>query len=104
MTHDTPPPGVFSYQKQDADASEFAQVCVATHDGHTTRAYSLRLTKGARDRIQEDVVASRLVIKALAVGCGLEQQVWTPPPRPPGGTVSTPFSAVPFGRQFAWSH
>jgi len=51
------------------------KVCVATHDGHTTRAYSLRLTKGARDRIQEDVVASRLVIKALAVGCGLEQQV-----------------------------
>ena len=50
-------------------------MCIATHNGEGTQAYSLRLTKGARDRIQEDAVASRLLIKALAEGCGLKKQL-----------------------------
>ena len=51
------------------------KVCVATHDGQTTRAYTLRLEKGARDRQSEDAVASRLLLKALGVGCGLHDKV-----------------------------
>ena len=50
------------------------QVCIATHDGHTTKAYNLRLSKGSRDRISEDAVASRLMLRALAEGCGLQHQ------------------------------
>ena len=47
------------------------QVCIATHDGAATQAFSVRLSKGARERIAEDAVASRLVLRALAEGCGL---------------------------------
>ena len=55
--------------------SSLLQVCIATHNGGETKAYSLRLTKGARGRIQEDAVASRLLVKALAEGCGLPEQI-----------------------------
>ncbi|KAK9839540.1 hypothetical protein WJX81_008400 [Elliptochloris bilobata] len=46
------------------------KVCVATHDGLSTRYWSLRLAKGARDRAGEDVVASRMALHALAGACG----------------------------------
>lgn len=37
------------------------QVYVAIHDGHRTKALRIHLTKGIRNRLQEDDVASRLV-------------------------------------------
>ena len=53
----------------------FLQVCIATHNGCETQAYSLRLSKGARNRVDEDTVASRLLVKALAEGCGLGKHI-----------------------------
>ena len=44
---------------------------VAVCGGATTVSYELRLTKGLRDREQEETLASRLVILALARACGL---------------------------------
>ena len=38
-----------------------AQVYVSIHDGHRTKAWRIHLAKGTRSRLQEDVVASRLV-------------------------------------------
>ena len=37
------------------------QVYVSMHDGHRTKAWRIHLAKGTRSRLQEDVVASRLV-------------------------------------------
>lgn len=48
------------------------QVYVAVHDGVTSRACRVHLSKGARSRLEEDAVASRLVLRALASGCGLD--------------------------------
>ena len=48
------------------------QVYVAVHDGASTRACRVHLAKGARARLDEDAVASRMVLRALAAGCGLD--------------------------------
>lgn len=45
------------------------QAFVATHTGSMTRSYSLQLTKGKRSRLEEDAVASKLLLKALASAC-----------------------------------
>ena len=45
-------------------------MCVAAHDGLSTRMWSLALCKGTRDRTSEDAVASRLALHALASACG----------------------------------
>ena len=48
-------------------------VChVATHDGLASRRLAVRLTKGARDRVQEEEVAARLVLQALATAAGVD--------------------------------
>lgn len=47
---------------------------MAVHDGLSTRACRIHLTKGARDRVEEDAVASRLVLRGLAQACGLPRQ------------------------------
>ena len=44
---------------------------VAVRGGVTTISYELTLVKGQRDRAQEEALASRLVILALARACGL---------------------------------
>ena len=49
------------------------QAFIATHTGSTTRSYSLQLTKGERSRLEEDVVASKLLLKALGAACSLPQ-------------------------------
>ncbi|CAK0738768.1 hypothetical protein CVIRNUC_001090 [Coccomyxa viridis] len=49
------------------------KVYVAIHDGHRTKALRIHLQKGTRNRLQEDDVASRLVLRSLAEGCGLEE-------------------------------
>ena len=43
-------------------ASARMQVYVAIHDGHRTKALRIHLQKGTRNRLQEDDVASRLVL------------------------------------------
>lgn len=43
---------------------------MAVHDGLSTRVWSLALRKGARERMGEDAVASRLALHALASACG----------------------------------
>ncbi|KAK9917941.1 hypothetical protein WJX75_009936 [Coccomyxa subellipsoidea] len=48
------------------------KVYVAVHDGASSRACRVHLSKGARSRLDEDAVASRLVLRALASGCGLD--------------------------------
>ena len=48
------------------------QVYAAVHSGQATRLYALKLEKGAHDRLAEDGVASRVVIRAIAEGCGLQ--------------------------------
>lgn len=45
---------------------------MAVHDGASTRACRVHLVKGARARLDEDAVASRMVLRALAAGCGLD--------------------------------
>lgn len=47
------------------------QAFVAAHTGITTHTYSLQLTKGKRDRLGEDAVASKLMLNALAAACGM---------------------------------
>jgi len=47
------------------------QAFIATHTGSVTRSYSLQLTKGKRDRLGEDAVASKLLLNALATACKL---------------------------------
>ena len=49
------------------------QAFVAAHTGTTTRTYSLQLAKGKRDRLGEDAVASKLMLKALAAACGIPE-------------------------------
>ncbi len=49
------------------------QAFIATHTGSVTRSYSLQLTKGKRDRLGEDAVASKLLLNALATVCSLPQ-------------------------------
>ena len=49
------------------------QAFVAAHTGTTTRTYSLQLAKGKRDRLGEDEVASKLMLNAVAVACGLPE-------------------------------
>lgn len=44
---------------------------VTTHDGLTTKTYALYLSKGGRSRLQEDDIASRLVVKAIADAMGV---------------------------------
>lgn len=48
------------------------QVYVAVHNGAATRACRVHLAKGARSRLEEDAVASRLVLRGLAASCGLD--------------------------------
>ncbi|BDA48658.1 hypothetical protein COCOBI_12-3390 [Coccomyxa sp. Obi] len=48
------------------------KVYVAVHDGASTRACRVHLAKGARARLDEDAVASRMLLRALASGCGLD--------------------------------
>ena len=43
------------------------QVYVSIHDGHRTKAWRIHLAKGTRTRLQEDVVASRLVRLMITV-------------------------------------
>ena len=45
---------------------------VATWDDSRSTCYSLSLAKGGRDRNGEEDVVSRLMLRALAEGCGLE--------------------------------
>eukprot|EP00898_Chlorokybus_atmophyticus_P003070 jgi/Chlat1/3764/Chrsp259S03906 len=45
--------------------------CIASHNGKEIREYTLVLRKEARQRFQEDAVASRLLLQALAEACGL---------------------------------
>ena len=49
------------------------QAFIATHTGSVTRSYSLQLTKGKRDRLGEDAVASKLLLNALATACNLPE-------------------------------
>ncbi|KAK9815499.1 hypothetical protein WJX72_004708 [[Myrmecia] bisecta] len=49
------------------------KVYAAIHSGAATTFYSLTLEKGARNRLQEDAVASRLLIRAIADGCHLPE-------------------------------
>ena len=53
--------------------SYILQAFVATHTGSTTRSYSLQLTKGKRSRLEEDAVASKLLLKALASACSVPE-------------------------------
>ena len=46
---------------------------MATNDGSESKVFSLRLVKGARDRIGEDNVASLLLIQALAKSMDLRE-------------------------------
>jgi len=48
------------------------RVCVATRDEKGTVTYELTLTKGARTRMQEEALASLLLIRALAQACGVK--------------------------------
>ncbi len=48
---------------------------VAVRDETAITVYSLALTKGARDRAGEEEVVSRLLIRALAAGCGCEGEL-----------------------------
>lgn len=47
------------------------QAFIATNTGSVTRSYSVQLTKGKRDRLGEDAVASKLLLNALATACKL---------------------------------
>lgn len=49
------------------------QAFIATHTGSVTHSYSLQLTKGKRDRLGEDAVASKLLLNALATACNLPE-------------------------------
>jgi nicotinamide mononucleotide (NMN) deamidase PncC len=66
---------------------------VALCDQAGLRAYGLVLTKGARDRAAEEAVVSQLVLRALAEGCGLPDEV--PLDLLPGEQVETFASGEP---------
>lgn len=60
-----------------------AHVChVATRDGLGSRRVTVRLTKGARTREQEEAVAGRLVLLALAAAAGVDPAAVPPWPEP----------------------
>lgn len=44
---------------------------IATQTASTTRCFSLKLHKGARDRLGEEELVSTIVLQALSEGCGL---------------------------------
>lgn len=44
---------------------------MSTFSGDTQRQYRLTLSKGARDRFQEDTIASRLLLRAVADAAGV---------------------------------
>lgn len=48
---------------------------VAAWDQTGVTSYRLKLTKGARDRSAEEDVVSRLILRALADSCGVEQEI-----------------------------
>lgn len=52
---------------------------MAAHDGLQIHSWGLRLAKGARDRLGEDAVASRLALLALAQACGVAPDAATSP-------------------------
>ena len=47
------------------------QAFVATHSGSVTNSYSLQLDKGKRSRLEEDAVASKLLLQAFGKACKL---------------------------------
>eukprot|EP00891_Asterochloris_glomerata_P005367 jgi/Astpho2/5367/fgenesh1_pg.00075_%23_41_t len=47
------------------------QAFVATHNGLVTCTFSITLAKGVRGRLEEDTVASKLLVNATAQACGL---------------------------------
>ena len=49
--------------------------CIAVWDGQGLTSYSLRLAKGRRDRAGEEVVVSRLLLRALAQACGVDTEL-----------------------------
>lgn len=51
----------------------YLQAFIAAHTGSTTTSYSLQLVKGKRSRLEEDAVASKLLLKALGAACSLPQ-------------------------------
>jgi len=48
------------------------RVCIATRDEKGTITHELTLTKGVRTRMQEEALASLLLIRALAQACGVK--------------------------------
>lgn len=44
---------------------------VAVRDRESAAVYSLTLTKGLRDRLGEETLVSQLILRAIAVGCGI---------------------------------
>ena len=65
------PPIVWNYNVLFSILRMLVQICIATQDGSEVKTYSIKLAKGERDRIGEDTVASRLLLKALAKSCQL---------------------------------
>ena len=61
---------------------------VATWDGLGSRRSTVRLTKGVRDRVQEEAVVGRLVLLALAIAAGVEPSFLPPWPEPEPVQVS----------------
>lgn len=47
------------------------QAFIATHSGAVTKSYSLQLDKGKRSRLEEDAVASKLLLQAFGKACKL---------------------------------
>lgn len=47
------------------------QAFVVAHTGTQERTYELRLAKGSRSRLEEDTLASKLVIRAVADSAGV---------------------------------
>ena len=66
-----------------------AHVChVATRDRLGSRRLTVQLSKGARDRVQEEEVAGRLVLLALATAAGVDPESLPPWPEPEPVQVS----------------
>jgi hypothetical protein len=49
------------------------RACVAVSDGRTAHGFTLTMAKGLRSREQEEELASRLVILAIARACGVAE-------------------------------
>lgn len=54
----------------DRDRRGEDKAIVTVHNGLTTRTAALRMAKGVRGRLQEDTLASRLVVEAVAAAMG----------------------------------